>query len=69
MTSITRYTREILDVAAKAGVKVVELERGKKNIRILVERSGKRGLVFASITPSDWRSMMNIVRDMKAVTR
>jgi hypothetical protein len=54
--------------AYQAGVNLTHIHQGKKSIRCEVEKNGKRGLVFVSISPSDWRAQRNIIRDMKRVT-
>lgn len=54
--------REIRQCAAKAVVQIANVEQHKRQIQITLANGRK---VFASITPSDRRAALNLVRDMK----
>ena len=54
--------REIQDCAAKAAVQIAAVEQHRRHIHIILANGRK---VFASISPSDKRASLNLVRDLK----
>lgn len=60
--------REIIAALNRDGFKV-EVGRANKHYALRVERDGKRGRIFVSKTPSDYRFYKNIVTDARRAVK
>lgn len=56
----------IKECARKANVEIEAIEDTKRHIKVLV-RGSRAGIVFVSVSASDFRAFKNVVTDMKRV--
>ena len=56
----------IEEAALKASVKVERIIHGGKHIKVQV-RGNKSGIVFVSVSASDYRAFQNVASDMRKV--